>query len=84
MDGIAVNGPIISHIRKDCLNPSIFGKKFEKYFQVENLIDIDIKVIFCIKLLLHHKIVKIKSRVLVNSIPWLCIVKNGKKWPISL
>ena len=40
MDGIAVNGPIIS---KDCLNPSLWSKfldkKFEKYFQMDNLID---------------------------------------------
>ena len=29
-------------------------------------------------LFLQHKTFKIKSRVLVNSIPWLRIVKNGK------
>jgi hypothetical protein len=39
-----------------------------------------IEIIFYIRLLLHLKTFKIKSRVLVYSIPWLCIVKNGKKW----
>ena len=40
MDGIAVNRPIIM---KNCLNPSLWSKfldkKFEKYFQMDNLND---------------------------------------------
>ena len=34
-------------------------------------------------MLLHPLSFKIKSMVLVCSIPWLCIVKNGQKWPSS-
>ena len=29
------------------------------------------EVIFCIKLLIHHKTFKVKYRVVVRSIPWL-------------
>ena len=36
-----------------------------------------VEVIFCIRLLLHHKNFKRKSRVVVCSSPWFCIVKNG-------
>ena len=42
-----------------------------------------IEFIFLIRLLLHHKTLKVKYRVVVNSITWLCIVKNGRKWPCS-
>jgi len=37
-----------------------------------------IEVIFCIRLFLHHKTFKIKSRVAVCFMPWLCIVKKGQ------
>ena len=32
-------------------------------------------------LLVHHKKIKIKSRVVACSIPWLSISKNGQKTP---
>ena len=39
---------------------------------------IDRSHFFCIRLLLHHKTFKLKSRVLVCSIPWLCNLKETK------
>ena len=38
MDGIAVNGPIIN-LSKSLIMVKFLVKKFEKYFQMENLID---------------------------------------------
>jgi hypothetical protein len=57
----------------------ISGQNFEKYFQMEQYIQGVRGVIFCIKLLLHHKTFKMKSMVLVNSIPY-CekMAKNGQ------
>ena len=46
--------------------------KIEKYFLMYSFI-----------LLLHLKTFKIKSKFVVCSIPCLCIVKNGQKWPCS-
>ena len=64
---------------------NFWSQIIEKYFQMDNFIYIEevIEVIFCIWLLLHLKTFKIKSMFVVCSIPCLCIVKNGQKWPCS-
>ena len=59
----------------------IFSKIFEKYFQMDNIIDRsgDTKSFFAADCCYTIKTSKIKSMVLVCSIPWLCIVKNYQK-----
>ena len=55
---------------KSCKWLKFLSKIFEKYFQMDNFIyRRDFRSFFCIRLLLHHKTFKIKSRVLVSSIP---------------
>ena len=78
MDGIHLNG---LDIMKDYLKSwnwlNLLSKIFEKYFQIDNFIDRRGYRSFCIRLKLHHKTLKMKS----CSMLWLCIVKNGQKWP---
>ena len=63
MDRITVNGP---DIRKDglksCIWSSFMSRIFEKYFQMDNLIDrMSYRSHFLQQILLHHKIFVIKS-----------------------
>ena len=87
---IISQGPLITDERNSCKwtgptvglsKPFIRVKISENFFLMDRFLDRRvIEVIVCIRLLLHLKTFKIKSKFVVCSIPCLCVVKNGEKW----
>ena len=76
-------GPLLTDGRNISKWLKFWSEGFVKYFQMDgNFIDTrDYRSHFLHQIVATHKTFKIKSRVFACSIPWLCIVKNGQKWP---